>query len=162
MFSGSWKESNMMEINLEIPDQNIDTEGWRQMAEVSTLAFHVVVVVVVVEWSFFCVYLKLCKSCLGPSTGMMCWSSPAGLSVFSLLLVCYSWSVRLKVLAACKYAAVFCCQSHGLLWSTGWIDPAVWRDDEGKHQHQDRVWLLRLRQHLWAGLSYEEVRVKLC
>lgn len=27
MFSGSWKESNMMEINLEIPDQNIDTEG---------------------------------------------------------------------------------------------------------------------------------------
>uniref|UniRef100_A0A3B3ZUR6 BTB domain-containing protein n=1 Tax=Periophthalmus magnuspinnatus TaxID=409849 RepID=A0A3B3ZUR6_9GOBI len=26
MFSGSWKESNMMEINLEIPDQNIDTE----------------------------------------------------------------------------------------------------------------------------------------
>lgn len=29
MFSGSWKESNMMEINLEIPDQNIDTEGKR-------------------------------------------------------------------------------------------------------------------------------------
>lgn len=29
MFSGSWKESNMMEINLEIPDQNIDTEGER-------------------------------------------------------------------------------------------------------------------------------------
>ncbi|TWW66017.1 Germ cell-less protein-like 1 [Takifugu flavidus] len=27
MFSGSWKESNMMEINLEIPDQNIDTEA---------------------------------------------------------------------------------------------------------------------------------------
>lgn len=27
MFSGSWKESNMLEINLEIPDQNIDTEG---------------------------------------------------------------------------------------------------------------------------------------
>ncbi|KAK7895713.1 hypothetical protein WMY93_021038 [Mugilogobius chulae] len=25
--SGSWKESNMMEINLEIPDQNIDTEA---------------------------------------------------------------------------------------------------------------------------------------
>lgn len=32
MFSGSWKESNMMEINLEIPDQNIDTEGWRATA----------------------------------------------------------------------------------------------------------------------------------
>lgn len=29
MFSGSWKESNMIEINLEIPDQNIDTEGER-------------------------------------------------------------------------------------------------------------------------------------
>lgn len=27
MFSGSWKESNMMVIELEIPDQNIDTEG---------------------------------------------------------------------------------------------------------------------------------------
>ncbi|XP_015242748.1 PREDICTED: germ cell-less protein-like 1 isoform X1 [Cyprinodon variegatus] len=27
MFSGSWKESNMMEINLEIPDQNIDAEA---------------------------------------------------------------------------------------------------------------------------------------
>uniref|UniRef100_A0A8C3G6W8 Germ cell-less, spermatogenesis associated n=1 Tax=Cyclopterus lumpus TaxID=8103 RepID=A0A8C3G6W8_CYCLU len=27
MFSGSWKESNMMEINVEIPDQNIDTEA---------------------------------------------------------------------------------------------------------------------------------------
>lgn len=27
MFSGSWKESNMMEITLEIPDQNIDTEA---------------------------------------------------------------------------------------------------------------------------------------
>ncbi|XP_063334713.1 germ cell-less protein-like 1 isoform X3 [Pelmatolapia mariae] len=27
MFSGSWKESSMMEINLEIPDQNIDTEA---------------------------------------------------------------------------------------------------------------------------------------
>ncbi|XP_077353042.1 germ cell-less protein-like 1 [Festucalex cinctus] len=27
MFSGSWKESNMMEINLEIPDQNIDVEA---------------------------------------------------------------------------------------------------------------------------------------
>lgn len=27
MFSGSWKESNMLEIHLEIPDQNIDTEG---------------------------------------------------------------------------------------------------------------------------------------
>lgn len=27
MFSGSWKESNMMVIKLEIPDQNIDTEG---------------------------------------------------------------------------------------------------------------------------------------
>lgn len=27
MFSGSWKESNMMEIILEIPDQNIDTEA---------------------------------------------------------------------------------------------------------------------------------------
>uniref|UniRef100_A0A8D3DWG3 Germ cell-less, spermatogenesis associated n=1 Tax=Scophthalmus maximus TaxID=52904 RepID=A0A8D3DWG3_SCOMX len=27
MFSGSWKESNMMEICLEIPDQNIDTEA---------------------------------------------------------------------------------------------------------------------------------------
>ncbi|XP_061590237.1 germ cell-less protein-like 1 [Cololabis saira] len=27
MFSGSWKESNMVEINLEIPDQNIDTEA---------------------------------------------------------------------------------------------------------------------------------------
>uniref|UniRef100_A0A668AGH2 Germ cell-less, spermatogenesis associated n=1 Tax=Myripristis murdjan TaxID=586833 RepID=A0A668AGH2_9TELE len=27
MFSGSWKESNMMVINLEIPDQNIDTEA---------------------------------------------------------------------------------------------------------------------------------------
>ncbi|KAM8827431.1 germ cell-less protein-like 1 isoform 3-T4 [Spinachia spinachia] len=27
MFSGSWKESNMMEISLEIPDQNIDTEA---------------------------------------------------------------------------------------------------------------------------------------
>ncbi|TSM12515.1 Germ cell-less protein-like 1 [Bagarius yarrelli] len=27
MFSGSWKESNMMVIQLEIPDQNIDTEG---------------------------------------------------------------------------------------------------------------------------------------
>ena len=27
MFSGSWRESNMMVIELEIPDQNIDTEG---------------------------------------------------------------------------------------------------------------------------------------
>lgn len=27
MFSGSWKESNMMVIELEIPDQNIDTEA---------------------------------------------------------------------------------------------------------------------------------------
>lgn len=27
MFSGSWKESNMMEIKLEIPDQNIDMEA---------------------------------------------------------------------------------------------------------------------------------------
>ncbi len=27
MFSGSWKESNMMVIELESPDQNIDTEG---------------------------------------------------------------------------------------------------------------------------------------
>lgn len=27
MFSGSWKESNMMVIQLEIPDQNIDAEG---------------------------------------------------------------------------------------------------------------------------------------
>ncbi len=27
MFSGSWKESNMMVIELEIPDHNIDTEG---------------------------------------------------------------------------------------------------------------------------------------
>ncbi|XP_075901043.1 germ cell-less protein-like 1 isoform X1 [Nelusetta ayraudi] len=27
MFSGAWKESNMLEINLEIPDQNIDTEA---------------------------------------------------------------------------------------------------------------------------------------
>ncbi|XP_053501387.1 germ cell-less protein-like 1 [Ictalurus furcatus] len=27
MFSGSWKESNMMVIQLEIPDQNIDTEA---------------------------------------------------------------------------------------------------------------------------------------
>ncbi|MEQ2220602.1 Germ cell-less protein-like 1 [Ilyodon furcidens] len=27
MFSGSWKESSMMEINLEIPDQNIDAEA---------------------------------------------------------------------------------------------------------------------------------------
>ncbi|KAM9793911.1 germ cell-less protein-like 1 [Syngnathus typhle] len=27
MFSGSWKESKMMEINLEIPDQNIDIEA---------------------------------------------------------------------------------------------------------------------------------------
>ncbi|XP_057675466.1 germ cell-less protein-like 1 [Corythoichthys intestinalis] len=27
MFSGSWKESNMIEINLEIPDQNIDIEA---------------------------------------------------------------------------------------------------------------------------------------
>eukprot|EP00061_Rhincodon_typus_P005112 g24214.t1 len=26
MFSGSWKESNMSYIELEIPDQNIDTE----------------------------------------------------------------------------------------------------------------------------------------
>lgn len=33
MFSGSWKESNMMEINLEIPDQNIDTEGESQSRE---------------------------------------------------------------------------------------------------------------------------------
>lgn len=39
MFSGSWKESNMMEINLEIPDQNIDTEGWQKMVEVKALAF---------------------------------------------------------------------------------------------------------------------------
>ncbi|XP_029300522.1 germ cell-less protein-like 1 isoform X1 [Cottoperca gobio] len=29
MFSGAWKESNMMEINLEIPDQNIDTEAFQ-------------------------------------------------------------------------------------------------------------------------------------
>lgn len=27
MFSGSWKESNMNIIELEIPDQNIDIEG---------------------------------------------------------------------------------------------------------------------------------------
>lgn len=27
MFSGSWKESNMNVIELEIPDQNIDIEG---------------------------------------------------------------------------------------------------------------------------------------
>ena len=27
MFSGSWKESGMNTIELEIPDQNIDVEG---------------------------------------------------------------------------------------------------------------------------------------
>lgn len=27
MFSGSWKESSMNVIELEIPDQNIDVEG---------------------------------------------------------------------------------------------------------------------------------------
>lgn len=113
-------------------------------------------------WTIFVVhvYLQLCRSFLGPSTGTMFWSSPAGLSVFSPLLVCYSWSVWLKVLPACKCCVAFCCQSHGLLLSTGWTDPAVWRDDEGKHQQQERVWLLCLCQHLWAGLSDEEVRLK--
>lgn len=40
MFSGSWKESNMMEINLEIPDQNIDTEG--ESCREATLYFNFV------------------------------------------------------------------------------------------------------------------------
>lgn len=65
-----------------------------------------------------------------------------------------------KSLLPVNTCVAFCCQSGGVLLSTGRIDPAVWRDHEGKHQHQERVWLLRLCQHLWAGLRYEEVRVK--
>ncbi|KAM8873030.1 germ cell-less protein-like 1 isoform 1-T2 [Synchiropus picturatus] len=44
MFSGSWKESNMMEINLEIPDQNIDTEG-STSAKKSDLNFSLILLI---------------------------------------------------------------------------------------------------------------------
>lgn len=63
---------------------------------------------------FLCVfYLQLCKSYLARCTGMMCWSSPAGLSVFSLLLVCSSWSVWWKTLRACRYC---CCIFLSITW----------------------------------------------
>lgn len=61
-----------------------------------------------------------------------------------------------KNIPVCKGCAALD-QAHDGFLSTGWIDPAVRRDDEGKHQYKDRMWLLCLCQHLWAGLSHEKV-----
>lgn len=99
----------------------------------------------------------------------MFWSSPAGSSVFLLLPACYSWSVHWmkadvdsSLKSPCWFYSMLSCDrkvinSPGVLWSTGWLDPAVWRDYEGKHQCEDCVWLLCLCQYLWLGLSHEEV-----
>lgn len=68
-------------------------------------------------------------------------------------------SMKEKTIPVCTCCAALH-QSHGGFLSTGWIDPAVRRDDEGKHQYKDCVRLLCLCQHLWAGLSHEKVRLK--
>lgn len=41
---------------------------------------------------------------------------------------------------------------------SGWLDPAVRRDHEGKHQCEDGVRLPRLCEHLRLGFSHEKVR----
>ncbi len=102
MFSGSWKESNMMVIELESPDQNIDTEGensknmfltspWynKQVKDVVFICWHQTFI----SWPCFLLHLQPCKWFLGHSTGMTCWSNQVELLIFSLLLVCFSWWV---------------------------------------------------------------------
>lgn len=44
-----------------------------------------------------------------------------------------------------------------LLFSSGWPDPAVWRDHEGECEREDRVQLLQLGHHVRLGLRHEKV-----
>lgn len=61
MFSGSWKESNMMEINLEIPDQNIDTEGERTSSnrKLQSQTVFVLFVLLIELYCFVCVCVSV-------------------------------------------------------------------------------------------------------
>lgn len=137
MFSGSWKESNMMEINLEIPDQNIDTEGERlriQRAASTFTPFH---------WWLFPV-LHLCS----PSSGFwipVSWWCPdqaqQGHQHSCCCLHAAAGQYTTRNYLKCEMTTVL---SHHMFVLTGWLDPAVRWNHEGKHQCEECVQLLRL------------------
>lgn len=94
----------------------------------------------------------------------MFWSSPVESSVYLLPLVCYSWSVHWKKSAMTQVCINVIWYKTQYLWFcffwTGWFDPAVWWDHEGKHQCKDCLWLLYMCHHLWLGFRHEKVRIQ--
>lgn len=145
MFSGSWKESNMMEINLEIPDQNIDTEGERT----SVAASRSRLCLFVFYWqnfTVFCVWVALQvvfgslyrdDVLIKPSRVVSILAAACMLQLVSTLKEvshCLKYKIWPWWILLMQSYDTSLIKPHGLLLLTGWLDPAVRRDYEGKHQ----------------------------
>lgn len=142
MFSGSWKESNMIEINLEIPDQNIDTEGERKPQSQQAA-----VDVCLIVYSPILYAVCLCSSPSGVRVSVSGWCSDqaqpsrqysrrclydtAGQCAAHSRVVTHVENHQLILDFAVILSII---QFNIMLCVSGRFDPAVWRDHEGKHQ----------------------------
>lgn len=144
MFSGSWKESNMIEINLEIPDQNIDTEGERKPQSQQAAVDVCLIVDSPILNTVRCVCL--CSSPSGVRVSVPGWCSDQAqpgrqYSCRCLHATAGQCTAHNRIASHVENdqpildsAVMSCYVLYVMLCVLGRFDPAVWRDHEGKHQ----------------------------